>query len=76
MNCPLCKGEMVADKTSLPYEIGRNRLVVIRDVPATVCRQCGEFFIDIKVARVVEKLLAAAEKDGVTLGFVEYRAAA
>jgi hypothetical protein len=51
-------------------------LVVVKGVPATVCKQCGEVFIDIAVARVVEKILSAAERDGVTLGFLEYREAA
>ena len=76
MNCPLCRGKMATDKTNLPYEIGKDQLVVIKGVPATMCKQCGEFFIDIAVARVVERILAAAERDGVTLGFLEYREAA
>jgi YgiT-type zinc finger domain-containing protein len=76
MNCPLCRGRMVKDKAHLPYQIGDDQLVVIKGVPATVCKQCGEVFIDIAVARVVERILSAAERDGVTLGFLEYREAA
>lgn len=74
--CPLCKGEMIRDTANLPYEIGKDRLVVIKDVPATLCRQCGEFFIEIAEARVVEKIVEAVDRDGLTLGFVEYRKAA
>jgi YgiT-type zinc finger domain-containing protein len=76
MNCPLCKGEMVKSKTNLPYEIGEDRLLVIKDVPAILCRQCGDYFIEIQVARVVERIIEAADKDGVMLGFLKYREAA
>jgi len=33
MKCPLCKGEMLAGKTVLPFGSGENFLVV-KDVPA------------------------------------------
>lgn len=67
---------MVVGKTNLPYEIGERQLVVIQGVPATVCEQCGESFIGISVARAVEGILEAAKRDGVTLGFLEFRQAA
>ena len=76
MKCPLCKGEMLNSKTNLPYEMGEERMVIVKDVPALVCRQCGEPFIEIEVVREVEKIVTIAEKDGVMLGFVKYREAA
>ena len=76
MKCALCKGEMAHGKTNLLYEIGEEFLIVIKAVPAFVCKQCGDHFVDIKVVRVVEKIVAAAERDGVTFGFVKYREAA
>ena len=76
MKCPLCKGEMLNAKTNLPYEMGEERMVIVKDVPALVCRQCGEPFIEIEVVREVEKIVTVAEKDGVMLGFVKYREAA
>jgi YgiT-type zinc finger domain-containing protein len=76
MNCPLCREEMVKSKTNLPYEMGEDRLLVIKDVPAILCRQCGDYFIEIQVARVVERIIEAADKDGVMLGFLKYQEAA
>ena len=76
MKCPMCKGIMKTGKTTLPYEFGDDRLIVIKSVPALVCKQCGEVFIDISVARIAENIAKASEKEGVTLGFVEYRDAA
>ena len=76
MNCPLCKAAMINSRTNMPFEMENDRLVVIKNVPALVCRQCGEFFIEITIARVLENLVSTAVKDGVTLGFLEYSEAA
>ena len=76
MKCALCQGIMLSGKTNLPYELGDDYLVVIKGVPALICQQCGEQFIEIKVVREVEKLVASAREDGVTLGFMKYREAA
>jgi len=67
MKCPMCKGIMKNGKTSLPYEFEDNRLIVIKSVPALVCGQCGEVFVDITVARIAEDIAKASEKEGVTL---------
>jgi len=76
MKCPLCKGEMVKGRINLAYQMGEENILVVRDVPAWVCRQCGESFVEIEVSRTVERLVAAAQRDGVTLGFIRYREAA
>lgn len=76
MKCPLCKGKMVKSKTNLPYEMEEDHMVVVKDVPALVCRQCGDSFIEIDVLRVVERIVAVAEEDGVTFGFIRYKEAA
>jgi YgiT-type zinc finger domain-containing protein len=76
MKCPLCKSGMKPSFTSLPYEIGDDRIVVIRNVPAIVCRQCGEFFIEIPIVRIVEKIVSSAKENGIMLGFVQYKQAA
>ena len=76
MSCPLCKGDMVKGKTNLTYEIRGKNILVVSDVPARLCKQCGESFIDIEVVRKVEKIVSLAERDGVTFGLVKYREAA
>ncbi len=75
MKCPLCRGEMKEGKTSLPYEVGE-KLIVLRNVPALICEQCGEVFIKMEVAKEAERLLNTAIANGMLLGFVEYAKAA
>jgi hypothetical protein len=48
----------------------------VKNVPALVCCQCGEAFVEINILRKVEKILAKAVRDGLVMGFVEYEKAA
>ena len=75
MRCPLCKGEMLKGKTILPFGSGNN-LLVVKDVPALVCEQCGESFVEIDNVRVVEALVENAKKNGVMLGYIKFKRAA
>ncbi len=76
MNCPLCKGDMEKGFTSIPFELSDDHFVVVKHVPAFVCSQCSEPYIDMAVAREIEKLIADAEKKGVVLGVIQYQDAA
>lgn len=76
MNCPVCKAKMIKGKTNMPYELAEDRVIVIKDVPALICPQCGEIFIEATVLREVEKLIDSAEKGGMVLGFILYHQAA
>ena len=62
--------------TNLPFQTGEEYMVVVKAVPALVCNQCGETFVEINILRIVEKIVKKAEMDGVTLGFVKYKEAA
>ncbi len=76
MKCSLCRGEMLISETILPYEIGDDQVIVVKSVPALVCRQCGEAFIEIETVRTLEQIVDRAEKSGIISGFLRYRDAA
>jgi YgiT-type zinc finger domain-containing protein len=76
MDCPLCKGKMEMGKTILPFEMKNSRVIVVQNVPAKICEQCGKEYVDMDVARNVEALLNRLELDGLSMGFVEYGVAA
>jgi YgiT-type zinc finger domain-containing protein len=67
---------MIRDVTNLPFQMGEEYMVVVRGVPALVCNQCGEAFVEITTLRRVEQIVKKAEMDGVTFGFVSYQVAA
>ncbi len=57
MNCPICKhGRMRDDKVTVTLERG-GVTVVFKGVPARVCENCGEQYVD---AATTSRLLAQA----------------
>jgi len=57
--CPLCGGDMEAGKTTFTADLGFG-VVVVRNVPATVCSQCGADWIDDATAARIEKIVEDA----------------
>ena len=58
--CPICGGNKRSAKTTFSVDKGET-LIVIRDVPATVCAQCGEEWIDDETAQKVERIVDEAQ---------------
>lgn len=61
--CPLCGGSKKSGKTTYSADLG-NGVIVIRDVPATICDQCGEAWIDPATAKRLEHLSQKARSKG------------
>jgi len=55
-SCPLCGGKKVKGKTTFTADLGFG-VVVIRQVPAMVCSQCGAEWMDDKIAEKVENIV-------------------
>lgn len=59
--CPICGGEKGAGKTTFTVDLGFG-VVVVRDVPATVCTQCGADWIDDAISEKLEKIVDDARQ--------------
>jgi YgiT-type zinc finger domain-containing protein len=59
--CPLCGGGKKPGKTIFTAMAGECVLVV-RDVPALICGQCGEDWIEDKIAERLETIVDDAKK--------------
>ena len=53
--CYFCKARVVEQLVTIDYRWG-DTLVVIRNVPAGVCQQCGEKYLASAVYKVLERL--------------------
>ena len=73
--CPTCGGERSAGRTTFTAELGVG-VVVVRQVPAQVCDQCGEAWIEDSVARRLEEIVEAARARGAEVEVVEWDRAA
>ncbi len=59
--CDLCGGELRPDKTTLEIWLGEE-LLVIRDVSADVCQQCGEAYISAEISKKLDHFLAEHQR--------------
>ncbi|MBI4688049.1 MAG: type II toxin-antitoxin system MqsA family antitoxin [Nitrospirae bacterium] len=59
--CPLCGGSKKAGKTTFTVDLGFG-VVVVRDVPATVCSQCGSDWIEDPIAAKLEEIVNDARQ--------------
>ncbi|MBI4367070.1 MAG: type II toxin-antitoxin system MqsA family antitoxin [Deltaproteobacteria bacterium] len=75
MQCVVCKkGETRQGMTTVTLERGGMTLVV-KGVPAQVCANCGEAFVDSDAATKLLQSAEAAAKAGVQVDIREYIAA-
>jgi YgiT-type zinc finger domain-containing protein len=59
--CPLCGGTFKLSTTLFSVETGEG-VIVVRNVPAEVCVQCGEEWIPAETARELEQRVQTARQ--------------
>ena len=59
--CPMCGGHKEAGHTTFSVDLGEG-LVVVRHVPAMICNQCGEEWIENVTAQQLEEIVAEARQ--------------
>jgi YgiT-type zinc finger domain-containing protein len=67
MTCVICKNKtMTRGTTVLPIE-RRKAVLLITDIPARICANCGEPYIDEKIVKEVQQLANEELNGRVTL---------
>ena len=56
MNCVMCKGKLIEGKVNHIVDIN-GHIIIIKNVPANICTQCGEYYIDNNTALILEELI-------------------
>lgn len=64
--CVFCKGKVVLQKVTFDARVGEH-LIIIKDVPAEVCLQCGERYFSPDVSRQIDDLMKAQPQAGETM---------
>lgn len=73
--CPLCRGLKLNGETTFTIDL-KNSLIVVRRVPALVCQQCGEIWIEDIVAQKLEKITNDVKKHPREIEVLFYKDAA
>lgn len=69
--CYFCGGKLKPGLATLPFVVGSS-VVIVKQVPAEVCSQCGEAVMISEVAEVVDGLLKQAQRSGFEVSIVTY----
>jgi YgiT-type zinc finger domain-containing protein len=64
MTCPICGQKALTQGTTTFAADTDGTVVVVRNVPAKVCGNCGEAFIRDDIGAELEALVAQAREDG------------
>jgi YgiT-type zinc finger domain-containing protein len=76
MKCPICKnGETAPAKISVTLNEALGATIVFRDVPALVCDNCGEEYMDESTSGELLRQARAAADSGVQVEVRTFKAA-
>ncbi|MBO4704654.1 MAG: type II toxin-antitoxin system MqsA family antitoxin [Spirochaetaceae bacterium] len=75
MNCFFCKGSLTDGTTTFMTEID-GCAVIIKNVPAKVCSQCGEASFSDEVAKKLEQIVDSLRTSLTEVAIADYRSAA
>lgn len=73
MKCGVCGGALHATTTDLPFKVGEQTIVILKNLPVSQCGACSEYLIADPVFAKVEKLLATVNRS-VELEIIQFAA--
>lgn len=69
--CVMCKGTLNPGVVNHIVDIG-SQIIIVRNVPAMVCDQCGESFYADEHMRKLEELVQNAKLQGMEIAIMDY----
>ena len=76
MKCVICKhGQTKEGTTTITLERG-NSTIIFKDVPAQICDNCGEKYVDSKTTKDLLKKANELIKNGIEVDIRKFRVAA
>lgn len=74
MECPICKhGETYSGNTTVSLNRD-NTIIIIKDVPADICNNCGEYFLSESITEYVLNKAEKASLQGTEIEVVRFAA--
>ena len=74
MKCVICKlGETHAGKTTVTLHRGQST-IIIKDVPAQICDNCGEYYLSDEISEQVMSLAENAIKHNAEVEILRFAA--
>lgn len=74
MKCVICRQGQTKDGFATVTLNREHTTVVIKEVPADICENCGEYYLSDTVTAKIEKLATQAVQNGVEIQVLRYAA--
>ncbi len=71
MKCVLCEANLIKGNVNHIVDF-EGHIIIIKGVPANICKQCGEYFIENDVALKLEKIIEEAKKNKAEIFVINY----
>ena len=62
MKCHVCGGDFVESVNDMPFKLGPQRIVILKNLPVLQCNRCGEYLLEDPIMVAVERILAKADE--------------
>ena len=72
MECFMCKGELIEKKVNYMVDLEKT-IIIIKDVPAKVCDQCGEQYFDDETSQNIEKIINKLKDLSTEVTIINYK---
>lgn len=71
MNCILCKANLTKGNVNHIVDLGEG-IIIIKNVPANICEQCGEYYVDTQIALKLEAIVEEVKKSRAEVLIINY----
>ena len=71
-NCIMCKATLSSGVVNHVVDIN-GQIIILKNVSADVCQQCGEYYIDHQTALKLELMVEEAKKSGAEISIINFR---
>ncbi len=72
MECFMCKGELIEKKVNYMVDLEKT-IIIIKDVPAKVCDQCGEQYFNDETSQNIEKIVNKLKDLSTEVTIINYK---
>ncbi|MGB9682159.1 MAG: type II toxin-antitoxin system MqsA family antitoxin [bacterium] len=62
MECIFCRSNLVPGRVNHIVDL-EGHIIIIKEVPANICKQCGEYFLENDIALRLEKVIEELKKN-------------
>lgn len=72
MKCFVCKGDLQEKEVNYFVDLD-NTIIIIKEVPAKVCSQCGEKYFEDEISENIEKIVEQLKEISTEITIVNYK---